>query len=99
MPDWLVSLLVAGIISGLGYLGTLAARKKDKADLATQFQAMAKSTAKDLEEEREERRTLENRLDELLTGIRKLIRQLEAANIEPCWHPSDKPARKMEEQG
>jgi hypothetical protein len=101
MPEWLLSLLVAMIVSGLGVYGSYLGRKKDRIDLADKFQQIAAKTAEDLEAERNKRRELEDRLDEidqyidfLLNGIKILIQQLESAKMEPCWKPGDRPTRK-----
>ena len=89
MPDWVISLLVASIASGLGYLSIRYQYRKDRDDLASKLQEIAKKIAVDLEDEREKRRTLEVLYDELLSGIRKLIRQIEEAGIKPCWRPDE----------
>jgi hypothetical protein len=96
MPDWVISLLVASVASGLGYLSIRYQYRKDRSDLAAQLQDIAKKISIDLEEEREKRRNLEVLYDELLTGIRKLIRQIEEAGIVPCWRPDDNHAKKNE---
>ena len=96
MPDWVISLLVASVASGLGYLSIRYQYRKDRSDLAAQMQEIAKKISIDLEEEREKRRNLEVLYDELLTGIRKLIRQIEEAGIVPCWRPDDNHAKKNE---
>jgi hypothetical protein len=94
MPDWVISLLVATIASGVGYLSIRYQYRKDRNDLASKLQEIMGKIAVDLEDERDKRRKLEVLYDELLTGLRKLIRQIEAAGIVPCWRPDENHAKK-----
>ena len=101
MPDWLVSLLVAGIVTGLGLIPTVLQRRKDKADISQTMQEMATQLAVDCKTERTARRALEIRLDEieayidsLLEGVKLLIKQLEDNRLTPCWKPGERPRAK-----
>jgi len=101
MPDWLVSIVVAGLISALGLVPAVLQRRRDKADIAKTMQEMATQLAADCASERTARRALEIRLDEieayidsLLEGIRLLIRQLEDNHLKPCWKPGERPKNK-----
>jgi len=96
MPDWVISILVATIASGVGYLSIRYQYRKDRNDLASKLQEIMVKIAVDLEDEREKRRTLEVLYDELLSGIRKLIHQIEEAGFIPCWRPDDNHAKKNE---
>jgi len=94
MPDWVISLLVAGVASGFGYLAIRYQYRKDRNDLASKLQEIMGKIAVDLEDERDKRRKLEVLYDELLTGLRKLIRQIEEAGLPPCWRPNANHAKK-----
>jgi len=98
MPDWVVSIIVAALVSGAGLAPVIFQRQRDKADWGTKLQQMATQLATDCATERTARRVLERRIDEvetyvdsLLDGIKLLIRQLEDNRLKPCWRPGERP--------